>query len=129
HSAHVRLKNGSMIPNKDFVLSYDVAGKSIQDALLAHRSEKGGYFTLILQPPDRVTAEDVTPKELVFVLDTSGSMDGFPIKKAKESMKLALDNLYPTDTFNLITFAGDTEILFDKPLRATRANLAKAQAF
>jgi Ca-activated chloride channel family protein len=118
-----------MIPNKDFVLSYDVAGKNIQDALLAHRSDKGGYFTLILQPPDRVTAEDVTPKELVFVLDTSGSMNGFPIEKAKETMKLALDSLYPADTFNLITFAGDTNILFPQPVAATPANLKKAQAF
>ncbi len=129
HSAHVRLKSGAMIPNKDFVLSYDVAGKSIQDALLTHRSDKGGYFTLILQPPDRLTAEDVTPKELVFVLDTSGSMNGFPIEKAKETMKLALDGLYPADTFNLITFAGDTRILFPQPVAATPANLRKAQAF
>ena len=129
HSAHVRLKSGAMIPNKDFVLSYEVAGKSIQDALLAHRSDKGGYFTLILQPPDRVAAEDVTPRELVFVLDTSGSMSGFPIEKAKETMKLALDGLYPGDTFNLITFAGDTRILFPQPVVATPANLRKAQAF
>src|SRR6185295_2252341 len=129
HSAHVRLKTGAMIPNKDFVLSYDVAGKNIQDALLAHRSDKGGFFTLILQPPDRVVAEDVTPKELVFVLDTSGSMSGFPIEKAKETMKLALDGLYPADTFNLITFAGDTSILFPQPVAATPANLKKAQAF
>jgi Ca-activated chloride channel family protein len=129
HSAHVRLKSRSMIPNKDFVLRYDVAGKNIQDALLTHRSEKGGYFTLILQPPERVTAADVSPKELVFVLDTSGSMSGFPIEKAKESMKLALDGLYPSDTFNLITFAGDTRILFPEPVRATPQNLRKAQAF
>jgi Ca-activated chloride channel family protein len=129
HSAHVRLKSGATIPNKDFVLRYDVAGKTIQDALLAHRSEKGGYFTLILQPPDRITVADVTPKELVFVLDTSGSMNGFPIEKAKETMKLALDGLYPDDTFNLITFAGDTRILFPQPLRATPGNLKKAQAF
>jgi len=95
HSAHVRLKNNAMIPNKDFVLSYDVAGKTIQDALLTHRSDRGGYFTLILQPPERITVADVTPKELVFVLDTSGSMSGFPIEKAKETMKLALDGLYP----------------------------------
>ena len=129
HSAHVRLKTGAMIPNKDFVLRYDVAGKTIQDALLAHRSDKDGYFTLILQPPDRIVAEDVTPKELVFVLDTSGSMSGFPIEKAKETMKLALDGLYPGDTFNLITFAGDTSILFPQPVAATPANLRKAQAF
>jgi Ca-activated chloride channel family protein len=129
HGAHVRLKSSSMIPNKDFVLSYDVAGKSIQDALLTHRSDKGGYFTLILQPPERITVADVTPKELVFVLDTSGSMQGFPIEKAKETMKLALDRLNLEDTFNLITFAGDTRILFPGPVRATRANLKKAQDF
>ncbi|HZI87541.1 MAG TPA: VIT and VWA domain-containing protein [Pyrinomonadaceae bacterium] len=127
--AQVRLKNSSVIPNKDFILRYDVAGKGISDALLTHRSERGGFFTLILQPPDRVTVADVTPKELVFVLDTSGSMSGFPIEKAKETMKLALDSLYPADTFNLITFAGDTHILFPEPVPATRENLQKAQAF
>jgi Ca-activated chloride channel family protein len=129
NSADVRLKDGPTIPNKDFVLRYDVAGGSIQDALLIHRSEQGGFFTMILQPPGRVTATDVTPKELVFVLDTSGSMQGFPIEKAKETMKLALDSLYPSDTFNLITFSGDTEILFPKPVPATKVNLIKAQAF
>ena len=128
-SAHIHLKDTATIPNKDFVLRYDVAGGAIQDALLTHRSEKGGFFTMILQPPDRVTVEDVTPKELVFVLDTSGSMEGFPIEKAKETMKLALDSLYPSDTFNLITFAGDTEILFPEPVSATKENLRKAQAF
>ncbi|MGZ5482708.1 MAG: VIT and vWA domain-containing protein [Pyrinomonadaceae bacterium] len=131
HSARIRLKDISTIPNKDFILRYDVAGKKIQDAVLAHSSVKdgGGYFTMIVQPPERVTSEDVMPKELVFVLDTSGSMNGFPIEKAKETMKLALDNLYPHDTFNLITFAGDTHILFPDPMPATRENLAKAQAF
>src|SRR2546429_2553836 len=127
--ALVRLKDEATIPNKDFVLRYDVAGKKIEDALLTHSSDKGGFFTLILQPPDRVTAEDVTPKELVFVLDTSGSMSGFPIEKAKETMKLALDSLYPYDTFNLITFSGDEHILFPEPVPATKENLQKAQAF
>jgi Ca-activated chloride channel family protein len=133
HNAVVRLKSKNEIPNKDFVLRYDVAGRKVEDALLAHRAPHGnrndGFFTFILQPPDRVTAEDVMPKEIVFVLDTSGSMDGFPIEKAKEAMKLALDGLYPQDTFNLITFAGDTHILFRQPVPATRANLQKAQAF
>ena len=127
--AHLKLKRGATIPNRDFVLRYHVAGREIQDALLTHRSDKGGFFTLILQPPDRVAADDVTPKELVFVLDTSGSMSGFPIEKAKETMKLALDNLYPSDTFNLITFAGDTRVLFSEPVRATKRNLARAQEF
>src|SRR6266567_2666158 len=129
HRAHVRLKDEATIPNKDFVLRYDVAGTKVQDAVLTHSSVKGGFFTLILQPPERVTAEDVTPKELVFVLDTSGSMGGFPIEKAKETMNLALDNLYPYDTFNLITFSGDEHILFPEPVPATKDNLEKAQKF
>lgn len=127
--ARLKLKGGAAIPNKDFILRYDVSGRAIQDALITHRSDRGGFFTLILQPPDRVAADDVTPKELVFVLDTSGSMAGFPIEKAKETMKLALDNLYPSDTFNLITFSGDTHILFPQPVPATKANLRKAQDF
>ena len=126
-SAHIRLKEAATIPNKDFVLRYDVAGGSIQDAILTHRSDKGGFFTMILQPPDRVAVQDVTPKELVFVLDTSGSMEGFPIEKAKETMKLAMDSLYPSDTFNLITFAGNTDILFPHPVPATKENIRKAQ--
>ena len=133
HSAVVELKDKAAIPNKDFVLRYDVAGRRIEDAILIHRSGRAdpgdGFFTMILQPPERVTAQDVMPKELVFVLDTSGSMSGFPIEKAKETMKLALDGLYPQDTFNLITFSGDTSILFPQPVAATPENLEKAQAF
>jgi Ca-activated chloride channel family protein len=129
HRAQVTLKDLATIPNKDFILRYDVAGAKISDAVLTHSVPGGGFFTLILQPPERVTVEDVTPKELVFVLDTSGSMYGFPLEKAKETMKLALDNLYPYDTFNLITFSGDEHILFSEPVPATKENLAKAQAF
>lgn len=130
HSAVVRLKDKAEIPNKDFILRYDAAGRRIEDAVLTHCSDPGaGFFTMILQPPERVAVQDVMPKELVFVIDTSGSMMGFPIEKAKETMKLALDGLYPQDTFNLITFSGDTSILFPEPVPATRENLAKAQAF
>lgn len=129
NSYSVKLKNENTIPNKDFVLRYDVAGKKIEDAVLVHRGEKGGYFSLILQPPDKVDAQDVTPKEIVFVVDTSGSMEGFPLDKAKESMKMALQGLNPQDTFNLITFAGDTSVLFEKPVSATPENLRKAWAF
>ncbi len=129
NTAKVTLTDIKTIPNKDFILSYDVSGKRIEDAILTHRDERGGFFTMILQPPDKIASEDRTPKEIVFVLDTSGSMSGFPIEKAKEAMRLSLEGLYPNDTFNLITFAGDTEILFEEPVPATRENLDKAQRF
>ncbi|MBI5280204.1 MAG: VWA domain-containing protein [Candidatus Solibacter usitatus] len=129
HQAVLALKQKAVVPNKDFILRYDVAGARIEDALLTHNADRGGFFTLILQPPERVTTEDVTPKELVFVIDTSGSMSGFPIEKAKETMRLALAGLYPRDTFNLITFSGDTHLLFPQPVPATSANLEAAQQF
>ena len=135
-SATVRLKNFAEIPNKDFVLKYEVAGEQIADAVLSQaesqtvsraKSAAGGDFTLILQPPARLPESDITPKELVFVLDTSGSMMGFPIEKAKDLINRALDELYPGDTFNLITFSGDTRILFPQPVYPTAENIRKAR--
>ncbi len=127
--AEVHLQEKATIPNKDFILTYAVAGEDIRDAILTHRNGKEGFFTLLLQPPARVKTDAVTPKELAFVLDTSGSMAGFPLDKAKETMRLAIDGLNSRDTFNLITFAGDTRILFSEPVPATPANVRKAQRF
>ncbi|HLK68695.1 MAG TPA: VIT and VWA domain-containing protein [Bryobacteraceae bacterium] len=125
--AVVHLRDKATIPNKDFILKYAVAGKRVEDAVLTHKGANGGFFTLMLQPPERVTSEEATPKELVFVLDTSGSMSGFPIEKAKETMRMALDGLNPRDTFNLITFSGDTRILFPSPVPATPDNIRAAR--
>jgi Ca-activated chloride channel family protein len=129
--AKVKLQNEGEIPNKDFVLKYDVAGEQISDAVLSHwvpqGTADGGYFTLILQPSARVPESVVTPKELVFVLDTSGSMSGFPIEKGKQLISRALDELYPGDTFNVITFSGDTHILFPEPVFPTAENIRIAK--
>ncbi len=127
--ATIRLKDQATIPNKDFILRYSAATEKIQDTTLAYSDKNGGYFMLVLQPPARVAPADITPKEIVFVLDTSGSMQGFPIEKAKEAMKLALDGLHPRDTFNLITFSGDEHILFPEPVPATPENVQKAEQF
>ncbi len=129
NKAVVKLRNQNSLPNKDFILKYDVAGKKISDAIFTHNGGNGGFFQVMIQPPDRPTNDQIIPKELVFVLDTSGSMSGFPIEKAKEAMKHAIDGLNPRDTFNLITFAGDTHILFPRPVSATSENLRLAQNF
>lgn len=76
NSSKVTLKSEKTIPNKDFILRYDVTGKRIEDGLLTHRDARGGFFTLMLQPPDKIATEDRTPKEIVFALDTSGSGSG-----------------------------------------------------
>ncbi|MCH8006775.1 MAG: VWA domain-containing protein, partial [Planctomycetes bacterium] len=125
------------IPNRDFVLSWRQTAETIQEATFVHTSQShgaysegvGGFFTLILQPPDRVRDADVPPRELIFVMDTSGSMRGFPIAKSKEVMTRAIDAMRPGDTFNVITFAGFTDILWDAPRPANEKNRAQAKAF
>ena len=128
--AFIKLRNQNEIPNKDFILRWDVAGRKINDALLTHRGRDGqGFFTFVLAPPEQPAREDITPKELVFVIDTSGSMHGFPLDKAKEAMNAAIDGLNPRDRFNLITFSGDTHVLFPSPVPATQENIADAKRF
>ena len=128
--ARLHLKNKDEIPNRDFVLRYRLGAEdAIVNAFLTHRDQRGDFFTLVLQPPKRIVPDAVVPRELVFVLDTSGSMGGFPIEKAKEVMSGAIDAMRPTDTFNLITFSGDTHILWTEPRPATPANVRAAQQF
>lgn len=128
-SSRIVLRDSETIPNKDFVLRFDVTGAKTNDAILTHRDGRDGFFTFVLTPPDAPRTEDITPKEIVFVLDSSGSMDGFPIEKAKEAIRLSLDGLYPHDTFNLITFAGSTSVLFQNPVPATQENINSARSF
>ncbi|MHC4991373.1 MAG: VIT domain-containing protein, partial [Planctomycetota bacterium] len=129
----VELARKSELPNRDFVLSWRLESDTIQESILAHTRPPGvhggGFFTLILQPPDRVKPETVRPRELVFVMDSSGSMNGFPIEKAKEVMTRAIDAMRPNDTFNVITFAGHTDVLWTKPKAASEANRAEAKRF
>lgn len=126
-SFHIRLADEAVLPNKDFVLKYKVAGPQISDAVLTHADGTGGYFTLILQPPERVSDEAAVPRQLIFVLDTSGSMFGFPIETAKKTMLRAIEHLRSDETFNLITFSGATRVLFPQPVPATPENIAQAK--
>ncbi|TWT41046.1 Vault protein inter-alpha-trypsin [Phycisphaerae bacterium RAS1] len=128
-STTIALRNQAAIPNRDFVVRYRLGGEGIGDAFLFHQDPRGGYFTLVLQPPARVEPTAIVPRELIFVLDTSGSMSGYPIEKAKKVVMLAMESMLPADSFNLITFAGDTHILWDKPRPNTPANRGEAISF
>ncbi len=127
--AVVKLKEKKTIPNKDFVLVYQTASERIEDAVLTHTDPRGKFFTLVLQPPKRVRKQMIVPKELVFVIDKSGSMSGFPIETAKEAMRLCIEGLHENDTFNLMTFCGGVGFCFEKPVPNTDANRRKALAY
>ena len=124
--ATITLKHQADIPNRDFILRYRTATDTIGDAFLTHTDARGTFFTLILQPPRTVWPEQAVPKELIFVVDRSGSMSGFPIEKAKEAMRLAIERMNPQDTFNLLSFSGGTGRCFARPVPNTPGNRAIA---
>jgi len=129
HAKTLQLHPSDTLPNKDFVLRYEVAGQTPEMATIAHHDERGGFFTLIIQPQRTVTEEEVMPRELIFIVDTSGSMSGFPIEKSKEAMRKLIKGMRSSDTFNVVRFSGDTGTLWNRPKPYTAANVEEAMQY
>ena len=127
--ARVHLRQEAEIPNRDFVLRYAVAGDEVRSGYLAHRDGEGdGYVTFVLLPPKRVTAETAAPKEMIFVIDRSGSQAGLPLEKAKETMRWILDHMNPNDTFQVVDFGNTANVLFPTPQPASPEMKRQARA-
>ncbi len=114
--------------NKDFILRYTLQGEQIQSGILLYPGKDENYFLLMLQPPKRVTAQEVPPREYCFIVDVSGSMYGFPLEVSKTLIKGIIQGLRQKDYFNILFFAGGSEVLSPQPLAATAENKAKALA-
>lgn len=127
--AVVRLKNQSTLADKDFIIEYRLAGPDTVLASLAHRDEKGGYFTLVLQPKANVEAAELTPREVILLLDTSGSMNGQPIAQLRLFAQHVLGGLHSQDSFRIVAFNDSPRALSQVPLPVTETNLAQGQAF
>jgi Ca-activated chloride channel family protein len=125
----IKLKEEDSILNRDFVLQWSVAGKETQFGVLAHKDEKGGFFTLMMQPPLEPSDAQVTPREITFILDVSGSMDGIPIQMSKNIVNQTLDLLRPDDIFNIFIFAGANAQLWQTPQANTPQNVAAGKNF
>gem|GEM_PF-2342791 len=125
--AEITLKNANEIPNKDFSFMYNVASDVPQIGFLTHKlvGEKDGYFALIAEPQKSPKASEIRNKEIVFVLDTSGSMQGRPIEIVKKAMKKAISNLGPNDSFNVYNFNTFVFTLF--PTSRTADDAAKKE--
>lgn len=130
-TAKVALAGEGMIPNRDFVLRFKVAGDTVKSNMLTYVDPDtgDGYFTMMLYPPAVVRAEQRRPVEMVFVLDTSGSMSGRPLEQAKEAVLTALERLGPDDTFQIIRFSSDASALGADPVPATADNVRRARRY
>ena len=97
-------------PDRDFVLYYTISQEEIGVNLLSYRpdSRGDGFFVLLAAPDVDVDSQQVIAKDVLLVLDVSGSMRGEKIDQAKEALSFVLDNLNDEDRFNIIAFSTST---------------------
>lgn len=112
--------------NRDFVVRYRLAGDVIKSGLLLYQGVDENFFLYMAQPPQRVETNDIPAREYIFVVDVSGSMDGYPLNTSKKLLKDLIGNLRPTDQFNVILFAGDSTLLSPQSLPANQDSIDKA---
>ncbi len=126
----VGLAEGRTIANKHFVLDYGLEGDEADAGLLAYWDEEyeEGYFSLLLEPPAEPAESDIAAREMVFVVDCSGSMSGPPLDGSKAYMRRALRNLRPTDTFRIVEFSDEASEYSTRPQPATDENIEQAIA-
>ncbi|NEP89745.1 MAG: after-VIT domain-containing protein [Okeania sp. SIO2C2] len=122
----VKLGNEDTIPNKDFILRYQVASNHTKATVLTQADERGGYFAIYLIPALRYRSDEIVPKDVVFLMDTSGSQRGEPLLKCQELMRRFIHGLNPNDTFTIIDFSNTARKLSEQPLPNTPKNIATA---
>jgi Ca-activated chloride channel family protein len=125
----VALAEDDRVPNKDLVLSWKPAGAAPGAHALVQREKGEEFLLLFLQPPAEVGPALVRPKELVFLVDKSGSMMGQPIERAKALVARALGAMGSDDTFQIIAFDGAAQAMTAAPVAATVENVARAKAW
>ncbi len=126
-SAKVTLSNpADFAGNRDFILDYRLTGEKVASGLVLANGADENFFMLTVQPPERYTPKDIPPREYIFVLDVSGSMNGYPMDTAKTLIKDLVSNLNETDKFNLILFSGASTQLSEQSLPANKENMKKA---
>lgn len=126
-SAQVTLANPEdYAGNRDFILKYKLNGEDIRSGLMLSEGSDENYFMLTVQPPERFEPEEITRREYIFVLDVSGSMNGYPLDTAKILIRDLVSNLREEDSFNLILFSGSSVQMSKKSVPATEENIKKA---
>lgn len=129
-TAALSLADGTVPADKDFELVWKPKAASVPQTALFHEAVDGqDYLLAMVTPPTLDSAPKRLPRELIFVIDNSGSMAGASIAQAKQSLLLALDRLRPGDTFNVIRFDDTMDVLFPGAVDATAANIAIAKTF
>lgn len=121
-------------PNRDFQLYYavdDSASNGLGFNVLTYRPNPAepGYFMMLMSPSMDVATNNILPKDIIFVLDTSGSMAGKKLEQAQNALRFCLANLNERDRFEIVRFSTEAEPLFASLVDASKDNRAKATKF
>jgi Ca-activated chloride channel homolog len=127
--AVVRFERNQGLLDKDFQLYYTTGDKDVGFTSLLHRpiSSEKGYFLMLLSPRVELSKSQTIPRDMVLVLDTSGSMRGVKMDQARRALKYVLDNLEGKDRFALINFATTVNKYRDGLVEASPEQLAQGR--
>lgn len=129
----VELAEGRTLDDRDFELDYRLEGERVAAGLTAFAGEGddagGGHLSLLLEPPAHVAEAAITPREMVYVLDCSGSMAGTPLAASKRFARRSLRSLRPSDSFRIIRFSDSANQWSEAPVAATPASIAAGQTY
>jgi Ca-activated chloride channel family protein len=122
----ITLAEGSTPANRDFVLQWAPRREAAPQLAWFTEKKNGRYYALLMLMPSGAAAAARLPREVIFVLDTSGSMAGTSIRQAREALVLALRRLAPADRFNVIEFNSSARALFPEAREASSAQVGRA---
>jgi Ca-activated chloride channel family protein len=126
----IKLAEGPVPADRDFELTWTPAATSAPAVgLFRERVGDADYVLAFVTPPALRQAEERRPREIVFVIDNSGSMGGTSMTQAKASLLYGLDRLNPADRFNVIRFDDTMDVLFSDAVPALPENLGRAKSF
>lgn len=125
----IRLRDGSTIPNKDFLLRWKARGDRPLASVVTDGEGGKGHFLLQIQPPRLGSRSQTSGKELVFLVDRSGSMSGEPLELVKMAMRKALRQMDPRDKFQIVSFSNDASAFESGAVQATTENVARGVAY
>ena len=117
--------------DNDFQLFYGLSNNDFGMSLLTYREAgKDGYFLLQLSPKDNITEKDLVNKDIIFVLDTSGSMnEAGKMEKARSALLFGIRNLRDGDRFNVVGFAGEEHLMENGLIRADTSGKKRGEEF
>lgn len=127
--ARVAFEKDQAVLDKDFQLFYTYGTKDVGMTAVLHRptTDQDGYFMLLVSPRAELSKTQQVPRDMVFVLDTSGSMRGKRMVQARQALKQCLSNLAEQDRFSIINFATTVNRYSDNLQTASTGNVTAAQ--